>query len=321
MPGFVTHYLFGQEAYKHLSSEPQKRILRTQRAAYQLGLQGPDLFFYYLPSYVIDGHNLGSLAHTNETRHFFLGLLNSYQRIRNPIDRDIAKAYLIGFLGHYTLDTICHPFVYGRTHYHGREKDYFSRHAYLETDIDSSLLSIKLHCAPSNFHGEDTIHVNFRQKRVIANLLYDAYCFTFPKLHIRKSTMYMGMFSLRFGLWLLRDTSGQKKVFFRFFEKCFLGYPLFSPLVASNTLFFRTDPFNLRHAEWTNPWDCTLVSKESFFDLYQKAEELYLQRIQKLYAVFQISPGSYQYHKILKEFFDDYGNFSFHSGLDCNIPS
>lgn len=47
-------------------------------------------------------------------------------------------------------------------------------------------------------------------------------------------------------------------------EKHFLGYPLFSPLIPSDTLFFRTDPFNLRHASWKNPWDATRVSTESF---------------------------------------------------------
>ena len=50
MPGFVTHYLFGEEIYHQLKCNFQKKNLFYNRSAYAFGLQGPDLFFYYLPS-------------------------------------------------------------------------------------------------------------------------------------------------------------------------------------------------------------------------------------------------------------------------------
>lgn len=321
MPGFVTHYIFGKETYRKLKNHSQKRNLYYNRAAYGLGLQGPDLFFYYLPSYLLHGHNIGALAHTEETNAFFRGLLRSYTHFSNSSDRGIAEAYLTGFLGHYLLDTTCHPYIYAMTHFKGRTKEYFSRHAYLETDIDMALLDLKLHRTPADFRMEDTFALTRRQKKVIAVMLYDAYHYAFPRLRLNKATMCLGIFSMTLGMKILRDTTGQKKVLFRYAEKCFLGYPLFSPLIASDTLFFRTDPFNLRHAAWTNPWDTSRTSTESFFELYEKASERYLAQANTLYMLLHAEEDKAYQAKLLRTFLKDYQNLSFHSGLDVSIPS
>lgn len=322
MPGFVTHYLFGEEIYHQLKCNFQKKNLFYNRSAYAFGLQGPDLFFYYLPSYALHRHNLGALAHTTEPRAFFRRLLESYGRLSSAADRGIAEAYISGFLGHYLLDTTCHPYIYAMTHYHDKkEKSYFSRHAYLETEIDTELLARKRHKTPCEFHAADTIQLTFAQKRVIAGLLYDAYHYAFPELSIHRSTMWMGIISLPLGMRILHDETGQKKVLFRFMEKHFLGYPLFSPLIPSDTLFFRTDPFNLRHASWKNPWDATRVSTESFFDLYEKSSARCLTMMRKLHTLLHTEPKSELQKQLTLEFLKEYGNLSFHSGLDAQIPS
>lgn len=321
MPGFVTHYIFGRETYRMLSSASQKENLYRHRAAYGLGLQGPDIFFYYLPSYVLHGHNIGALAHAEGTNAFFSGLLRSCMRFTSDEDCQIAEAYLEGFLGHYILDTICHPYIYAMTPYDRKANDYFSHHAYLETDIDTEFLDSKLHRQPRNFRQADTIALSHRQKKVIATMLHDAYRYAYPQLKLHKITMYLGIFSMQLGLRILRDGSGQKKVLFRFLERLFPGYPIFSPLIASDTLFFRTDPLNLRHADWTNPWDSSLHSSESFLELYDKSMQIYLDRLKKLYDVLHADRNSGNREQLAEEFLSGYGNRSFHSGLDCSIPT
>jgi hypothetical protein len=202
------------------------------------------------------------------------------------------------------------------THYNRKDKSYFSRHAYLETDIDSALLESHLHQKPSAFHAWDTISLSFREKSVVSKLLYDAYHRTYPQLIITPLTMQTGIFSLQFGLRLLHDNSGQKKVLFRFTEKHSLGYPLFSPLIPSDTLIFRTDPMNLRHAAWKNPWDATLQSHESFPELYQRAMALYLERLEKLSALNKASVSAAEHTKLSEALLAAYGDLSFHSGLN-----
>lgn len=123
MPGYVTHYIFGREVYHNLKNNSLKKNLYYNCAAYGLGLQGPDIFFYYLPSYVLEGHNIGALAHVCETSAFFQGLIESRNQFSSRTDLNIAEAYLIGFLGHYTLDTICHPYIYAMTHYKDKKEN------------------------------------------------------------------------------------------------------------------------------------------------------------------------------------------------------
>lgn len=330
MPGFITHYLWGREAWQALASGPAKDNLYRNRDAYALGLQGPDLFFYDIPSHLLPGKNRGALAHTHATGKFFAGMLERAEQFPAGEKRDIALAYLAGFLGHYTLDAVCHPYIYAMTHYHGRESFYFSRHCYLEMDIDIALLDFKLHRKPRDFHHEDTIRLTAIQREVIASLLHAAYRKAFPRLHVHKSAIYRALLVMPCTLRLLHDNTGQKKVLMRSVEGLVFGHALFSPLILSDTVFFRTDPFNLRHAKWTNPWDATLTSHETFFDLYEKAMQRYLPRLTRLCDLLEdtgslpeemYSVRAKEKDRLRQEFLSDYGNNSFHSGLHVSIPS
>lgn len=49
MPGFTTHYLFGVKAYNDLPNNYLKHVISKYRWLYQIGLQGPDIFFYNIP--------------------------------------------------------------------------------------------------------------------------------------------------------------------------------------------------------------------------------------------------------------------------------
>lgn len=315
MPGYVTHYIFARDIYQKLTDPTLKSNLYKNRAVYALGHQGPDIFFYYLPAYVLHGHNLGDMAHTQKTNAFFAALLESRSLFKKPEDQKIAEAYLDGFLGHYVLDSTCHPFIYGRTHYEKNAKNYFSRHAYLETEIDSSLLELKFHTRRTDFHAENTIMLTHRQKRVVARMLHYAYQHTYNGLFVSRYTIFMAIFSTQLGFRILYDGTGQKKVLFRFAEKHFLGYPVFSPLIANDSLVFRTDPFNLQHKKWTNPWDSSITSTESFFDLYKKSEAGYLRQLKELTALLRERMHSPAANALTARFLEDYGNRSFHSGL------
>lgn len=321
MPGYVTHYIFGREIYDRLKDSAFKQNLYDNRAVYALGQQGPDIFFYYLPAYILHGHNLGHMAHAKNTNQFFSALIESRFLLKNTMDKQIADAYLAGFLGHYILDTTCHPFIYGRTHFTGRTKDYFSRHAYLETEIDNALLHLKLHQTRTRFHAENTIRLTFRQKKTVARMLRYAYRHTYHGLFVSSFTIFMAIFSTRLGFKILYDATGQKKVLFRFAEKIFLGYPVFSPLIANDSILFRTDAFNIQHKKWTNPWDLSISSRDSFFDLYQKSEQLYFRRLKELTALLKENLSCHERKQLTVRFLAHYGNRSFHSGLDASIPT
>ena len=146
-----------------------------------------------------------------------------------------------------------------------------------------------------------------------------AYQHTYHGLFVSRYTIFMAIFATQLGFRILYDSTGQKKVLFRFAEKHTLGYPVFSPLIANDSLLFRTDPFNMQHKKWTNPWDSSISSVESFFDLYGRSEEKYLHCLAELSALLKERIHSPKASLLTEEFLKDYGNASFHSGLDCTI--
>lgn len=281
MPGFVAHYLFGVSAFHRLSTGNIHNLLFSHRHAYGLGLEGPDIFFYYLPGLRIQP-NAGSVAHSNKTQEFILTLVDSSRMFSRKKEREIALAYAAGFIGHYTLDTACHPYIYYKSHYTEDTPAYFGRHVYLETDIDKEILFRKKQLLPSEFHQERVISLNSTERRVIARCLHTTYRKVFPELKLTYADMYAATIFMPLGVSVLHDPYGKKKVLVRRLEQHVMGYPYISPLIPSDTLTFTTDPMNERHRTWKNPWNTDDVSTDSFYDLFDSASDIYVRRLKLL---------------------------------------
>lgn len=315
MPGFTTHYLFGADAYKQFDIGHVRLNLSKNHRAFALGLQGPDIFFYYLPSYLMHKQNPGQLAHEKDTRAFFAYLLESRTLFySNPHALDIADAYISGFLGHYVLDCTVHPYVYAFTNYNPaspkKHTEYFGQHAYFETELDKDLLWMRKQMYPSQFHQNKTIHLRSLQKKVIAKMLTYAYRHTYPELLINETIIKRACFWMRLGTRILNDPSGQKKVLARFMEKILLQRPFLSPMLPSDQYRFVADPMNFAHRKWIHPWTKE-VSTDSFLKLYHKAMELYLKWLKDYYKIIRDGYTPEQQQR----FAASYGNRSFLSGL------
>ena len=314
MPGFTTHYLFGVDAYKKINNPKLKQKIGDNHCAFALGLQGPDVFFYYLPSYYLCPKGLGDLAHHKDTGLFFANLLDSRELFwGDSFKQAIADAYIIGYIGHYTLDCIIHPYVYAVTKYDPKQPkkltEYFGQHTYFETEIDNELLFMKKKIYPSKFHQDHTVALTSEEREVIAQMLTYAYNNTYSGVHITKRNVIGASKWMKLGSKLLNDPSGRKKVLVRFTEKLLIGNPFISPMVASDTYRFVDDPLNLAHRRWYHPWTHN-ASEESFMDLYKKAELLYHHRICDFHML--ISNGFTEQGRM--EFCHSYGNRSFLSG-------
>lgn len=314
MPGFTTHYLFGVDAYKHIPLASVRNNLTVHHSAFALGLQGPDLFFYYLPSYLFHKENLGSLAHSHNTGTFFQYLMESRLLFTGDSRKlAVADAYITGFIGHYTLDCTAHPYVYAFTGYTPehppKNVEYFGQHAYFETELDNLLLYRKKHRRPSRFHQDMTIILSPLQRKVISRMLTYAYCNTYPHLLLHELMIGEAALWMKTGTSLLRDPSGQKKVLARLLERILFGRAYLSPMLQSDRYKFIRDPMNESHKKWIHPWTGR-SSTESFPDLYRKAGSLYLKRINSYYQM--IHEGFTENGR--RKFLEEYGNRSFLSG-------
>ncbi len=107
MPAIYAHDRFGADVAERLNPE-LKDIIRKYPAPYAVGLQGPDLLFFYRPWGKNRVNQYGVHLHRISALPFF-------ERARNVVKEhgcDSGEyAYLMGFICHYILDSECHPYV------------------------------------------------------------------------------------------------------------------------------------------------------------------------------------------------------------------
>lgn len=106
MPSTYAHYRFGIQLLPVMPADARRTIQRFRRL-YDVGLHGPDLFFYHAPLIKTANTFLGIKYHEQTGREFF-------QRVARGIrleKSEAAQAYLYGVLAHYCLDSVCRPVV------------------------------------------------------------------------------------------------------------------------------------------------------------------------------------------------------------------
>jgi len=106
MPATYAHYRFGASMLKKMPADIS-RVAKRHRRMFDVGLHGPDLFFFYKPLFSTKVGRLGYKFHRQNGREFF----NRLCRNLRLEPTEAGQAYLYGALCHYTLDAHCHPFV------------------------------------------------------------------------------------------------------------------------------------------------------------------------------------------------------------------
>lgn len=106
MPTTYAHYRFGAEMLQTMPADV-RRTAKRHRQLYDVGLQGPDLFFFYRPVFPGKIRRLGRKFHMQTGKEFFTRVCRSLRLEPN----EGGVAYLYGVLCHYSLDAHCHPLV------------------------------------------------------------------------------------------------------------------------------------------------------------------------------------------------------------------
>ncbi len=167
----------------------------------------------------------------------------------------------MGFIGHYLLDTACHPYVYAMTDVKRPQKGYIGRHIRLETDLDTVLLWFYQRRRPSEFKQNETIHITREQRTVVSSLLNYAFTQTYPGV----------------------------------------------------------GPTRKRHVPWRNPWDEEIVSTESFFDLFEKAQDEYSRLFERAAQFLEEEHTKEEKEEAVFKVLKELGNRCYHSGLSAEV--
>ncbi len=212
MPASYTHFNFGQEVFEVLPKEI-KEIISPNIKAYYIGLNGPDIFFYYKP---LSSNSINRYGHRLHREAAYEFLNNAKGYIRETKD-EVSFAYILGFICHFILDSQCHPYISEAMR---RSK---ISHAEIEAEFDGFLMRRNNLNPRRHSAGE-----HIADDRVIASHISPFY------EKIKDDEIYKCLKSVRFYNKLLLSSNNFKKCFIKGALKIIKGGESFSNMIIND---------------------------------------------------------------------------------------
>jgi len=319
MPSSMTHTYFGLDVFNKLNNNT-KDTIKNIFEYFKTFCQGPDVFYFYhlfigKKSKIVS--ELGSLIHKKDSRKFFLNLVH-YINDNNLKSNSSVMSFLYGYMCHYFLDTVCHPFIFYKT---GKFKindpttyKYNTLHADMEFFIDRYLIYNRENIDPSKYK----IHKKFLNVYDMDGDLRHTICESFSIFDNIK---------LDFDKIYLRSISDMRR-FFRIFNYDYLGLkkeiyslidfitPRWITKVKSLSYrgdYLKSDSYlNLNKNIWYHPCDKKLKYSYSFIELYDMALDKCVDSIERVNLMFENNKISDKELKVI------FKNLSYVTGVDCD---
>lgn len=285
MPNIITHTLFAQEIFDKVD-ENTHDLFEPRLHLLEIGSNGPDFLFFHgmNPKDFFKKSDLrvsGSMFHAGHVNEFYQKALIS---IRNEVDEEIKKdmiTYVCGHLCHWALDATSHPYVFYRTGTcKGKSAWYHHR---FESLMDAIMLKVKKECTIKDFKFYEISDASKEETRAIARIYVPAIR-QILGFEIKPHQIMESLKDWHFIESLFYDASGDKLKALQTLETFTKAYNSLSGYIVPNEPDDPYDVMNLLHTRWVHPSDDTMVSTESFFDLYDKAQLLAMEAIRLFLA-------------------------------------
>ena len=184
MPTTYAHWRFGDKCIRMLPDDLQNIILNN-RAIFDYGVHGPDIFFYYNCLKHNEVNRYGSAMHDIPYKDTLAQIKENFKKTEN---KDMALSYLLGFTFHFTLDSYCHGFIEKvdeTTPYsHGKIESQFDRYLLIKDGFNPVTKSVtdmfhpdkkmaKVISGLFNKFDEDIIYKTLKDQKLYLNLLKD----------------------------------------------------------------------------------------------------------------------------------------------------
>lgn len=296
MPDVAVHAAFGNEV---LSSLPPAVRDSLVQEPYRFALFGPDLWFMYRPWQRREGR--GRRMHTTRTGDFLLALVRRLGVSACPAE---LFSYLSGFLCHYALDSLTHPYiVYVTTKEHFFPRSHMSlEHALDALEMQRDGLWGSSH--PITGHYYPSMRLPDCLREDLDAVFEDTYgwknCWKALNASCRR---YRACYRI------MEHPRGLAARFTRLTK-----IPVFRSLVYSESHFHDLDPENTAHRPWFNPFDPSRRSSESFPELREKARRRAVDLIVAVWNFARLGRGTEETLAAL------IGSDSYLSGLPWDDP-
>lgn len=280
MPALMTHKFFGDRVLEDLPSG----LISTEaeRMAFTLGCQGPDpLFFRWraFPAEIKASSRLGSAAHASNMSAALEALRDGVGHLPAS-EAAIGRAFVLGWLCHYTLDRNAHPFIYSmqfaaieaNPELEGAPSEV---HAVIEADLDSWLLWKQYHLEPAEFPIADCVASAPQVLRVVGALIANMAAVAYHSF-ITPATFADAILDMHTLYTVAEPYGSYPSRAIGALERKIRAHSLIQSLTHRSLPDHRTSWANEQHETWEHPFTHT-HSDESFDQIMERAAADYAQ--------------------------------------------
>lgn len=305
MPSTITHGYLGIDTIKKLNKKPQD-ILNKRLNNYKVYCQSTDILYFYHIMF-LKNNKIQELGHDFHNKKVFQSF--SYLINLNKENKDQELFTLIaGLITHYKADSIIHPYI----NFLSKSKnklEHQNKHFEIETYIDNYLVN-KYEKTNHKKHKHYKLIFNYEKEEVVINSLNNLFQEIYNVNNIG-NIYYKALKEMHFVFKYIRhDSFGIKRKLYQLIDH----NPFKIRKIEYLSYYFnlnKDDHFlNLSHRKWYNLKDPTLVSHESFLDLYDKTTNETSRIINELYL--------YIYENKNIDLYKLIGNNSYSNGLPLN---
>ena len=276
MPAIITHDFFGRDVYDLLFQTIGGS--RDEADAFLLGNQGPDPLFYTVASLrMTTYHKLGNVMHSQKPAELLAALKESLGVLEED-EKAIGRAYALGFLCHYALDSTMHPLVYcneyalcdagepGLTRDDGSEV-----HGGSESEVDERVLFTKRGDTVATFNpSREILHASSFVLRAISKMYAYVALNVYGEI-VPKDLFEVAVKDFRLVQGLFYSPTGTKRAVIGNIERLVRPHSFYQSM-SHRAMESTTSVFdNHERAAWTNPFTGD-VRTTSFWDLYEQAQ-------------------------------------------------
>ena len=275
MPAIVTHECFAREAYDLLSAKVGTS--KDCREAFILGNQGPDpLFYCMVDPQVSQWSETGYALHRGNSAAVLAAMKHAVNFVPQQ-DKDVARAYALGFMCHYLLDSTVHPLVYaqqyamcdagvaGLTRENGT-----GVHATIECEWDEVMVATKLNSDLQHFSpAKELLHASRGVLKTISTMY--SFVILTTQNQLPPTDIFVRSVKLfRAAQVLFYSKRGIKRWLIARTEETLNTYSSYASLSMRPGRREESAFENRAHDEWTDPATAEKRT-ESFGDLYARA--------------------------------------------------
>lgn len=279
MPAFAAHHLLGKQVFDSLRTDT--RLPCLEQKPFLLGAQGPDpLLFHRLIPFYMPGRSargVSSGLHRARPNRIFSAMADYLKD--HPKDT-AAFSYACGFLTHYALDSLAHPYIYATQAAIKKSRHIpyisFIVHNRIEANIDAGMINRVLGEPDARtFNVPELLRAPQDMKLEIGRMMAQV---SRRVLGVKwgAEVYAQSIDDMCAVQQILYDPTGAKRKWMYLLQVPFywIAGPFATSLMRCPQPEQMWDFLNDKGAEWRYPADPARMSRDSFQTLFEKAAEL-----------------------------------------------